>query len=639
MKKRYIGIFIIVLISIIVFYFKDSADAEDINLNKEKILSQDDMKFIAEDLFEKFDYLYPSVEYELESNDMKNRIFEYIERLGNDKSDVEFGKFLMKEFARLDDSQVNLSFDRKWLNEYFDEEKCFLPIKIRFEDENCYVLKNIGSEISIDGKKISKIDGLSIDIIVSKLVDYIAGENDIVKYSKLADDFGFYYGLVFGYSANYELEFDSGLKQIVSGISIYDYSNFKDGEYYSMDIESNEIARIKLKGIDQYWRYSIFLEESFKEMKDKDIDILILDLRGSNLDNPVVFYYLSNYLFEKNYAYYSDYQSKHNDIYFYSSQKTIADDGIKIEKRWNNETNTFKRNSFNGEVYVLIDNETRGIAPLFVDFLRYSYRAYIYGKQTGGMASSFGRNYNYNLKRISMNIDIPTERFISCNQIIQSQGVLPDKKINQDIEMLSRGIDYQKLEVLKDTYQKINDAELADGVLEHEIFDWKLSNFDMGYDEYREKLRPYVSREYVFKEYDELFILQGKKYTARDLDLLTDEELLRLQNLSKQINEKIEDISLQISEVYNGHNDKWRYIYTHTEIMYDDDKKSNIYKKYVFIKEWGYWKLIDQSRVEYSSIDYEHKNDGLDKFRSTLEGNPVIYRYKVNLYEKLFGNQ
>lgn len=642
MKKKVISIFIIILVVLVNSEVTNQSTnlENELNLKQEKLLDKRELKFIADDLFEKLDYLYPSVEYELKSNEIKKKIFAYIEELDRDVSETEFGKFLMKQFSDLEDSELQLNIEDKYMNDYLRNSKCLLPIQMKYSDENWYFLKNFSQESGFEGNIIKKIDDLSINLVMERLTNYVSGENISAKYSKIVDKFGFYYGLVFGYKESYTIKFENGEEYIVRGISYDSFSKSLKEPYYSFNIESNRVVRIDIKNIDRYWKYSDFLDESFEAIKNKNIEILIIDLRGSRVNHLVAFSYLTNYLFEKPFLYYSDYQRKYHEIYFSSNEKVIAEDGIKIEKRWSSDINSFRKNTFSGDVYILIDSETRGLAPLFVDFMRYSYRGYIYGEKTAGRTSAFGRIYNYRLKKIDMNIDIPTERFISANKIIRSSGLSPDKEIKQNIIKKTSGIDYQKIEALKDIYQKIADEDFANCVLEHEIYDWKLSNFDIKYESYKNKLRPYVSDEYVFKEYDELFVLQGKKYTAMDLNLLTDKEAQSLKNLSKNINKNIKESILRISEVYSGHNDKWRYLYTHTEIEYENGNESNVYKKYVFIKERGAWKLIDQSRIQYNALDdKDNYRDGLQKFRSTLEGKPVIYRYRINLYKKLFQNE
>lgn len=449
--KRIILIFIIILLTNIAFAqnFGEFPKIEKVKLQRDL-----DLLYQGLDKFHSGMYWYtPKDSVDFAFQNAKTKI-------SNDLNILEFHKIIAPLVALSREDHTDIFLPQNVKDETNKNETIrFLPLKVVFLGEKLFCINNASNNpAKIETLEIEKINGETPKEIVSKIGNLFASDGYIkaVKFSDLSGGLNFsknyyyYYGLV----KEYEIKFKE-ITEIITlkslpinqiNINLKKYSNktqlkitaepllFKiiDSKTAYLDIQTFSNDIIKKESI--YKTLKKFLEKSFSELQEKNIENVIVDISknggGTEGNEGLLYSY-----FGENYQKYIKVRAK--------TQITVLNNGIDepiklktfglLERIFTNhkmQDGSLERkssfglglmaykktpkNKFKGKVYVIISPITYSGGSEFSNMMYSQGLATFIGRETGGgyfgNTSGYGRNLT--LPNSKITIEIPALQFV-----------------------------------------------------------------------------------------------------------------------------------------------------------------------------------------------------------------------------------
>ena len=354
----------------------------------------------------------------------------------------------------------------------------FFPLKVVFLGEKLFCIQNSSNNpAKIEMLEIEKINGETPKEIVSKIGNLFASDGYIktVKFSDLSGGLNFsknyyyYYGLI----ENYEVKFKEisetitlkslPISQIKNNLNRYlnksqveinnDPLQFKIINSKTAYLDIQTFSNSDIKKESKFKTLKKFLENSFSEIKEKNIENIILDVSknggGAEGNEGLLYSY-----FGENYLKYKKVRAK--------TQKVILDNGtdkpIKLktfgllERIFTNKKMkdgslersnkiglglmAYKQESkmkFKGNVYTIISPVTYSGGSEFSNMMYSQGLATFIGQETGGgyFGNTSGYGQNLTLPNSKIAIEIPALQFVMNVEpkLSFGSGVKPDYEV------------------------------------------------------------------------------------------------------------------------------------------------------------------------------------------------------------------
>ncbi|MGB3465514.1 MAG: S41 family peptidase, partial [Cyclobacteriaceae bacterium] len=255
-----------------------------------------------------------------------NERFAKIEAAIDDSlSQQHFHRHLLKFYAAINCGHSWMlsapSFDRQR-----NAGRFFFPVALFFDHKLTYLTKSYtGNDQLKKGEQITAIDGHSISEIYDTLYKYIPSDGFITtkKDRIIARNFFFYYQQYFGLNEKLLItvndpETGKSREEVVEGISKQAYSellekNRKDtnADLLSFRIEDDQTGILTIKTFSRSWirnrkekNFKKFLAKTFREIREKNVNKLVLDLRNNGGGSDSFGALLTNYLIPLRYGYF-----------------------------------------------------------------------------------------------------------------------------------------------------------------------------------------------------------------------------------------------------------------------------------------------------------------------------------------------
>ncbi|KIA97565.1 hypothetical protein OA93_13645 [Flavobacterium sp. KMS] len=418
---------------------------------------------------------YPSL-YRFNSKKNIDRLFDnYFLSINKNTTQIDFLAEIKLVLSYLQDGHFYAGASPE-LKQYFDENAKVFPLQIRFINDNAYVVCS-KKESLLPETEILSINGIQINEIKEKLFQYIVSDGKIEtkKYVILNNNFWFYYRLVYGEQSDFKIEYkskDNKIKTINLSSELYKNTECKNqkpdpDKYLSIDYKKGGIALLTIKTFngeifDQTKEnYILFLEQTFKEIKDKKIDNLIIDLRGNGGGRDTYGSLLYSYLTNTPFEYYTSLESTSqkltkNDLSSYKPKENPSEDYFR--GRNNLATQKPSLNNFAGKVYILIDGMSFSTTAEFCAIAKSNNRALFIGEETGGgyFGNTSGNAVELVLPNTQIYVSIPTTKYVLSvkKDKYSNRGILPDYKITPTINEYIQDKDVQLEFALKLADQK-----------------------------------------------------------------------------------------------------------------------------------------------------------------------------------------
>lgn len=337
-------------------------------------------KFSLSDLQSDFDYI---VQYIEDNNPMlftdRQNVDSTITRqrklIEGDMTLMDFFRVIAPVVSSYNCGRTRLLLPNE-INDFFYHGYDLFPLETRIVNKKLYVIDNYSDATIELGSEIISINGLSIENIFAEIQKGSStdGLNDTSIYSGyLNTNFAyFYYLFIDEFAIEYEIDYIDYISKEAKSLKLdgikrsniifeqgsglpFEYNVFSNYAY--IDINSF----IGWNGVDEFYD---FFEETFKDISEKDIKNLIIDLRDNSGGDPRISSDLFSYIFESSQPYFDS--TSINNLY-----------GLP-EIIQNSEPH------YNGEIYVLVNGGSYSTTAQLIALIENQNIATIIGEEIGG---------------------------------------------------------------------------------------------------------------------------------------------------------------------------------------------------------------------------------------------------------------
>lgn len=369
-----------------------------------------------------------------------------------------------------------------------------LPLTLRFIKGKAYVVSSVKNAIT-PGSEVLSINQKKMSGITRKLLDYLTADGDIEtgKYWKLNRRFRLYYSLFIEQSESFNVEYYDALKRQRKRINIPSIIENETQVFTSVDdgkkplrlefLSGPNTALITIKTFDKGsiskadQDYKMFLEDAFQEIKEKNIQNLIIDLRYNGGGTDEYGSRLFSYLTDKPFRYFKSIETSTNKISL--SRYTTADTSTRIKKMFAEdllpvEAGRYRlkqhvddnlqqvqqpqKNYFDGKVWVLTTGWSFSTTADFCDIAHYHRRCSFVGEEVGGgyYGNNSGPSFRLTLPNTNIRVDIPVWMYVNAvsGYPYPRRGVMPDYPVQPTIQDVLNGVDTEMKFTLKLIGQK-----------------------------------------------------------------------------------------------------------------------------------------------------------------------------------------
>lgn len=420
------------------------------NLDNEKILNRTfTKKQLEEDLRytkERLEQYHPRL-YQYQSKEQWNHNFDQAASMLDSRmtEDVFFRKLApIIAGIRCSHTAVRTS---EIFYEALNEQYSLIPVDIFVFGKKAWVVHNFGGGNQITpGTQILTINGVSIAEILRILYEQLPadGYNTTYKKYQIINNFPRIYARYIGYSKSYVIDGLSpeGLEvrdelpamsdwQLEEAINmVYPERASYISHPYRFELQkANSTALLTIKG---FWAqndaaYATFLDGVFRTLRQEKIENLIIDMRGNSGGLPTFASELLSYLAKDEFTYFT-----------LPTQRAQDDPLFKPRKP--------QSNSFNGDIYILINGGCVSTAGHFLSLIKYYHLATLIGEEAGGSFTCNDNSIKMHLPNTGIRLNIPRTVFQTAVSGFQiGDPIVPDHIVQPTIDDLVYGMDVEKL--------------------------------------------------------------------------------------------------------------------------------------------------------------------------------------------------
>lgn len=351
-------------------------------------------------------------------------------QLDHSMTETDFFAIVSSLVSSIEDGHTECFLPKAMINAIIAGVKVF-PIQPKYIGDKAYV--PCDTKEFPAGTEIVKIDGKPVDEIRKRLFGLLSSDGSIEteKYVKINDGhdpFSYLYYVVYGEKTDFKITYKMVSGELAEKTIPADYfpkmecapENTPVNQYLSLEYKSNGTAVMTLKTFANEYlertkeNFENFLAASFKELKDKKISKLIIDLRengGGEDTNGLLLY---RYLTDKPFQYYMS----------LNSTKHIITDhpNLAMQKP--------EDNNFTGRVEFLIGGKSFSGAAEFSSIARTNSRGLFIGEETAGgyYGNTSGSKIGLVLPNTKIRVNIPLTKYVMAVKKIKhnDRGIIPD---------------------------------------------------------------------------------------------------------------------------------------------------------------------------------------------------------------------
>ncbi len=388
------------------------------------------------------------------------------------------------------------NYDRWSKNKQFS----FFPLSLKVWNDTMAVIGNMNRHDSIfkRGTLVAAINDMGAHDLIAHMLGYLRedGYAHNVNYIRISGSFPLLHRNIFGLSDRYKINYiDSTGHPAETYLPLYrpEKDSIKKDEVHKKTstlvpaVKSITLKRsLTIDSTGMYARMSLntfaggrlrsFFRKSFKQLKNKQIQQLIIDLRsngGGDVNTCILLTkYISDTSFRISDSCYALTRSLHpytsmfsgkwfNQLQSWAMTTRHKDGKYHLDVYERKFFPPKKKNHFNGKVYVLVNGPTFSASTLFTNVVKGRPNVIVVGEETGG--GWYGNNGimlpTVTLPNTKTRLRMPLFRMVQYHHGEKTgTGIIPDVIIPTDYEFVKQGRD-KKLEVVKQMI--LNDSERA----------------------------------------------------------------------------------------------------------------------------------------------------------------------------------
>lgn len=323
------------------------------------------------------------------------------------------------------------------------------PFETKIIDDRLYVTKNLTLLSSIPvGSEIIEINNKSMGQVIGELSKMVSFENIsfrnhlITKPDNIGiwNDFNTFKIKYIDYKSK-KLKEKSVSGSSYSNMYHFIQSKFQKPRELIYKELSPEIGYIGFFGCTDLKNYENFYKSTFSELKNKNIEHLIIDIRDNGGGHTLITAWFEQYIFHQPHR---DTDSAIVKV----SNELIATGKVKdklghIKDVEAGKTYTIMQGlhqlkelplRYNGKTYLLTNNGTFSAAQGFASAYKCYGQGTIIGEETGGATVNFGNIHIFKLPNTGLKIMTSWEQAFSSCGVDNQRGVIPDFEVKNSIE-------------------------------------------------------------------------------------------------------------------------------------------------------------------------------------------------------------
>ncbi len=362
-----------------------------------------------------------------------------------------------------------------WLDsDLIESERSILmpPFSLRWQVGHILIRDTTEGIEHIKGALLLEINGVDIEEFLRPMLARISGEREAHRISRFLSGQHIYWALLQPVKEQQmEITITRGLTEPETlVINLIDLPLYRKTLKAGADLRPPGIHRFFHNDRTCYWRYNSFnytkagrkaIDTVFSEIRDRDSQNLIIDLRFNGGGNSQAGDYILNYITSKPYHMYSrtdtriSKQTPHKEklgIFSFLLRGRVI--------KWRGKATKPKDMGYRfcGSIYTLIGPATFSSASDFAAVLKDFDIATLIGEETGGLRESFGDCPSFTLPNSGIQFSVSHKRFFAPKPRPDDdrRGTVPDIAVND--ESLARYVDAED-PVLAFTLNMIEEKE------------------------------------------------------------------------------------------------------------------------------------------------------------------------------------
>jgi Peptidase family S41 len=375
------------------------------------------------------------------------------------------------------------------------------PLNIKAWKDTVLVTSNLSRRDSniMRGVLLKSIDNKPISTIIDSMFHHLSGDgyNMTHKYQSLSNSgvFRSMYGSIYGLKSRTPVEYiDTGgvlrRTEISLGMQIVDTARIRREREHrpskkerknaillsmrSMRIDTSlHTAFLEVNSFSSGNRLRKFFRQSFHQIRKKQIDNLVVDMRGNGGGNVLLSNLLTKYISDKPFkiadslyamkkkSRYRRYEQNYfvNRLFLLFLTHKESDGHYHFNKYENRYFKPKKKNHFSGTTYILIGGNTFSAATLFTKALVDQPGVVVVGEETGGGA--YGNTAwlipDVTLPNTKVRFRLPLFRLVIDKNAQKGRGVMPEVEVDPTVNAIRRNEDYKMnkvVEMIRDGLKK-----------------------------------------------------------------------------------------------------------------------------------------------------------------------------------------
>lgn len=438
---------------------------------------------------------HPSL-YWYTSKDSMDKYFDWgYNHISDSMTELQFGwQILAPLLSKIHCGHTSFNMSKGWYKFIRNKKIPSFPLFLKVWNDTMVVEGNLNKQDSMlkKGTVITSINGLSNKDLLAYMFSFLPqdGFENNLNNMRLSTGFPFYHRNIFGLYKRYSVKYlDSTGAEKKAYVPYYNpladsLNNSKDSiKKIKHDTSVNKLSKklrlIQLRSLKineqestanmELYTFSKshlkrFFRHSFRTIKKKHIQNLILDIRGNGGGDINNYVALTRYLRKTNF--------KVSDTTFASTRSLapytkyirsgfFINLGLLIFTHKKNEQFHFRywerhsfkpkqNNHFNGNIYVLSNGYTFSASSLFCNAIKGQDNVKIVGENTGG--GWYGNSGIFLpeiiLPNTKLRIRLPLFRIVNYDHIgFKGTGVIPDVRVMPTVEAVQKNVDLKILKV------------------------------------------------------------------------------------------------------------------------------------------------------------------------------------------------
>lgn len=399
--------------------------------------------------------------------------------LNREMTEREFYKVVASILSKIKDGHTKSLPSEEFMS-YLSEKAKTLPLKLRFICGKAYVVSSSVNSIPL-GSELLSFNGQKMSETTLAIFKYLISDGDIKtgKYWELSEKFGYYYYLFIEQPDSFNIEYFDAAKKQKKKLRIPAMTEKEAEALVKRRIEEDKkplrleflpeqnaaILTIKTFAADAIKEaeqdYPKFLENSFREIKEKKIQNLIIDLRGNDGGRDGFGSMLFSYLTDKEFKYYDNLETSTDKISFL--KYTTADESfnkmfddyatptgsgrfrVKESRHSNLRLQQPQKDNFAGKVWFLVNGQSFSTTAEFCSIAHFHRRGSFVGEEIGGSyyGNTSGTFLILILPNTKVRVLVPLVKYSLAvsGYPYPNRGVIPDYPVQPTIQDVLNGVD------------------------------------------------------------------------------------------------------------------------------------------------------------------------------------------------------